>query len=74
MTSSIAKDLFREITEKGIPLPVALRLVEREIVNMALDINDYNKTHASALIGIHRTTLIEKLKIYKKDRYLAKTS
>jgi two-component system NtrC family response regulator len=41
-----------------------LKEVEKFIITMALEKCDFNKTHASELLGISRKTLIEKVKQY----------
>lgn len=48
--------------ESGMALKHFLRRVERDLVKQALEHCDANRTHASALLGMNRTTLQMKLK------------
>ena len=51
-----------EIHEKGFSLDIAVREFERELIPQALQQADGVKNKAALLLGIKRTTLIEKLK------------
>jgi DNA-binding NtrC family response regulator len=51
-----------EIPEQGFCLDIAVREFERELISKALQKADGVKNKAAQLLGIKRTTLIEKLK------------
>jgi sigma-54 dependent transcriptional regulator, flagellar regulatory protein len=51
-----------EIPEEGFCLDIAVREFERELISKALQKADGVKNKAAQLLGIKRTTLIEKLK------------
>jgi DNA-binding NtrC family response regulator len=51
-----------EIPEEGFCLDVAVREFERELITKALQKADGVKNRAAQILGIKRTTLIEKLK------------
>ena len=51
-----------DLQEKGFSLDIAVREFERELILQALQQADGVKNKAALLLGIKRTTLIEKLK------------
>ncbi len=51
-----------ELTPKGIDLNRVLDDIETRLITQALEITGGNKTRAARLLGLNRTTLIEKLK------------
>jgi len=62
-------ELPKEIAERKIPKPapvgdLSLMAHEREHILAVLDMCHGNRTRASRLLGIHRTTLIEKIQKY----------
>ena len=47
---------------KEIPMPIQLLILETQLIDKAMLNYKGNKTHAAASLGIHRTTLVMKLK------------
>jgi DNA-binding NtrC family response regulator len=60
--SAVASTATMEIPEEGFCLDVAVREFERELITKALQKADGVKNRAAQILGIKRTTLIEKLK------------
>jgi len=50
------------LPETGIDLKELLNRVEYELIDQALDRTGGNRNQAAALLGLNRTTLVEKLK------------
>jgi DNA-binding NtrC family response regulator len=50
------------LPDEGIDLPAFMAMVERELLLQALDRGNGVKARAAALLGLNRTTLVEKLK------------
>jgi DNA-binding NtrC family response regulator len=50
-----------------VPHPRTLQQAEREVIREALAASGGNRTHASRVLGIARSTLLEKLKRYPAD-------
>jgi Nif-specific regulatory protein len=59
---AVASTATMEIPEEGFCLDVAVREFERELITKALQKADGVKNRAAQILGIKRTTLIEKLK------------
>jgi DNA-binding NtrC family response regulator len=57
-----AGDTLAELPESGVDLKYMLESVEREMIKQALERTGGNKNRAAALLGMNRTTLVEKLK------------
>jgi transcriptional regulator with PAS, ATPase and Fis domain len=51
-----------QLPEKGLSLPDALGQLERSLIHQALHRTGGNKSMAASLLGINRTTLVEKIK------------
>ena len=51
-----------ELPETGLDLPALIAQVEKELIGRALARTDQNKGAAARLLGLKRTTLVEKLK------------
>jgi len=60
--------VFSGIPEEGINLKQAVEDFEREIIEEALERTGWVKNKAAALLGLNRTTLVEKLKKMKIHR------
>jgi len=54
--------VFLELTESGMDMAAAISGIERGLITRALELSGGVKTHAARLLGINRTTLVEKLK------------
>ena len=55
--------VFHDIeSDEELDLKAALRDRERELITMALERTGGNRTEAAALLGLNRTTLVEKLR------------
>jgi DNA-binding NtrC family response regulator len=54
--------------EKSVDLEVALRHIERTAIERALEISGGNKSKAAMVLGLKRTTLIEKIKRLPKEQ------
>jgi two-component system, NtrC family, response regulator AtoC len=55
-------DFIRPLTDDGIDLQNTLRKIEFLYINQALEQTSGNKNQAANLLGLNRTTLVEKLK------------
>jgi sigma-54 specific flagellar transcriptional regulator A len=51
-----------ELPESGVDLPGLVARIERDMIDRALARTDQNKGAAARLLGLKRTTLVEKLK------------
>ncbi|CAH2030636.1 sigma-54-dependent transcriptional regulator [Trichlorobacter ammonificans] len=51
-----------ELTPGGIDMPAAIEELERQLIARALELGGGVKARAAALLGVNRTTLVEKLK------------
>jgi sigma-54 dependent transcriptional regulator, flagellar regulatory protein len=49
---------------ESLDLRSAVETLERQLINHALDVAGGNRTEAAALLGLNRTTLVEKLRKY----------
>ena len=58
-------EITRALPESGVDLPTALEEYERQLIVQALQRTDGNKSRAAGLLGLNRTTLVEKIK--RKD-------
>ncbi len=54
----------KELSETSLDLRVALENLERQLIDRALAKAGGNRTEAAALLGLNRTTLVEKLRKY----------
>lgn len=59
-----AKQDFAELMDSTLDLRTALEQVERSLIDRALSRTNGNRTEAAALLGLNRTTLVEKLRKY----------
>ena len=55
-------DFVRPLTDEGLNLQNTLRSIEAHYIQAALDYTDGNKNQAASLLGLNRTTLVEKIK------------
>ena len=57
-------ELFRspKVTAEGIDMAKIIEEIEREMIREALALGDGIKARAAALLGVNRTTLVEKIK------------
>ncbi|MBN2714779.1 MAG: sigma 54-interacting transcriptional regulator [Deltaproteobacteria bacterium] len=55
-------DFIRPLTDEGLNLQNTLRNIEAHYIQAALDYTDGNKNQAATLLGLNRTTLVEKIK------------
>jgi len=46
----------------GLSLPTLLKDIETDMIEQALELSHNNKNQAAKLLGLHRTTLLEKMK------------
>jgi two-component system response regulator PilR (NtrC family) len=51
-----------DLPEQGVDLPTLVAQIEKEMIDKALARTDHNKGAAARLLGLKRTTLVEKLK------------
>jgi two-component system NtrC family response regulator len=56
-----------EFPDEGLNLPAYLAAIEREMIQRSLDRTGGNRNRAAELLGIKRTTLVEKLKRFDRD-------
>ena len=59
---SIASNTSLDLPEQGIDLPALVSKIEQEMIAKALLRTGNNKGAAARLLGLKRTTLVEKLK------------
>lgn len=57
------------IPERGIDLKEQLQNIEISMIKEALDISDWVVARSAKLLGLQRTTLVEKMRKYSIDRY-----
>ena len=57
-----AGDICLELTERGLDMVAAISGIERGLIGRALELTGGVKTHAAMLLGINRTTLVEKMR------------
>ena len=62
MNANDVDDFVRPLTDEGIDLSAALRKIEAHYIDEALTLTVGNKNKAASLLGLNRTTLVEKLK------------
>lgn len=58
----------RLLPAEGMNLAIYLGMVERSLVQQALDRTDGNKAKAARLLGLNRTTLVEMLKRHGAEK------
>jgi len=63
--SAISGDVSLELTVRGIDMAAAITEIERKLIAQALALSGGVKAQAAALLGINRTTLVEKMKRLK---------
>ena len=68
LRASHQQNFFNGLPEEGINLKQAVEEFERELITEALDRTDWIKNKAAQLLGLNRTTLVEKLKKMKIAR------
>ena len=51
-----------DLPEEGLDLPTLVAQIEKQMIDLALARTDNNKGAAARLLGLKRTTLVEKLK------------
>jgi len=51
-----------KVTEQGLDMPAAISEIERQMILQALELGGGVKARAAALLGLNRTTLVEKIK------------
>ncbi|GAB4171962.1 MAG: sigma-54 dependent transcriptional regulator [Geothermobacteraceae bacterium] len=61
------RDTAIRLTEDGIDMPALIADIERKLIGDALAMADGVKARAAALLGLNRTTLVEKIKRLKMD-------
>ena len=71
--SLVLRDAFRPkffvgISEEGIDLKKMIENFEKELILEALDETNWVKNRAASLLGLNRTTLVEKIKKLKLER------
>jgi two-component system response regulator AtoC len=63
--AGIAGDICLELTEQGIDMVAVIVEIERKLITQALALSGGVKAKAATLLGINRTTLVEKLRRLK---------
>ncbi len=61
----LGADLALALPDSGVDLPTAVEEYERQLIVQALQRTSGNKSRAASLLGLNRTTLVEKIK--RKD-------
>jgi DNA-binding NtrC family response regulator len=56
--------IHKELGDSSLDLRTALETLERQLIDRALQKAGGNRTEAAALLGLNRTTLVEKLRKY----------
>lgn len=56
------KGVCLDLSPEGIDMPAAIEELERKMISKALQMSDGVKARAAALLGLNRTTLVEKMK------------
>ena len=65
-------DIIDELVDSGITLEQALEVFEEKYIATAMAVQDGNVTRASRILGIHRNTLHNKLRISSRiDGFVA---
>ena len=54
-----------DLPERGVDLPELVAQIEKDLIDRALARTDHNKGAAARLLGLKRTTLVEKLKRFE---------
>ena len=62
LQQSMKKSFFIGLPEEGMNLKQAVEDFERELILEALEKTNWVKNKAASLLGLNRTTLVEKLK------------
>ncbi|MFQ5451329.1 MAG: sigma-54 interaction domain-containing protein [Nitrospinaceae bacterium] len=62
LQNSLRKSIFAGVPDEGMNLKMAVEDFERELILEALEKTDWVKNKAANLLGLNRTTLVEKLK------------
>ncbi len=60
--SQTAPHLALQVTSEGIDMSCVIADIERQMINQAMDLGQGVKARAAELLGINRTTLVEKIK------------
>ena len=63
--TGMAGDISMELTEQGIDMAAVIVEIERKLITQALALSGGVKAQAATLLGINRTTLVEKLRRLK---------
>ena len=58
----VVRTLMEPATIGGVDLPAYIANVERGLISQALNETDGNKQRAAQLLGLKRTTLVEKVR------------
>ena len=58
----VSGDICLELTEQGLDMAAAIAGIERKLITQALMLTGGVKARAAALLGVNRTTLVEKMK------------
>src|SRR6185369_14505471 len=58
----VSGDVCLELTESGMDMMAAIIGIERGLITRALELSGGVKARAAQLLGINRTTLVEKMK------------
>ena len=61
-TTDDAEQPALDLPEGGLDLPILIAQIEKDMIGRALSRTDQNKGAAARLLGLKRTTLVEKLK------------
>ncbi|MFN8369459.1 MAG: helix-turn-helix domain-containing protein [Bacteriovoracaceae bacterium] len=68
LVDNTAPEMFKvNLLNEKINLKSYIENIEIKIINQALEITNQNKNQAAKLLGLNRTTLIEKLKKFNKS-------
>ena len=59
---TITGDVSLELTQQGMDMVAAIADIERKLISQALDLAGGVKARAATLLGINRTTLVEKIR------------
>lgn len=62
------------LPDSGLDLPKVIESLENQLIVQALDMTSNNKNQAARLLGMNRTTLVERIKKRKITRLLSPTS
>ena len=61
------ESLLAELPDRGVDLRRALMTLETRLIHQALQRSGGNKNRAAVLLGLNRTTLVEKLKRMREE-------